>query len=792
MGGVIQPASNYSINTDSKELTFTIPDILTNTNVDIDIVQIFNPALPFDYISTIRTWNFTPNVPTTTFNLTGTPTLSASSDYYMVTLDGVVQTPNSYTVDIENQSISFSQAVQPEITLNVLFLPKLVSPVTWYETFSHSTSVFPLTSNPNYIQDPNSDFLVSIGGVYQPALTYTLDFSNQNLIFDSLIPANVPVTVTQVRVQHSIEVPTALTPAYVSLDKDYNAWVTLFNSVSVLKFDKDLNFLFSATPGLVEYHDLDEFESDYLLKPPVVETDMNNNCWVTYAHPLCSTLVHYSSSGRVLQTIQLPQYSTPISLAINAQNNIWVASSYNVLSANGDIRLYSSQTYNLLDTVPDITRPGYLSLDRNNNLWFTHSIRGLGHYNISTKDIYLWKTDSVGEIHIELIKGPNLPIDLHDLPRYFDDDMPEDAKINIYQEDEDFGGLAIDVYNRLWVIDSFNNNAWVFSDASPEFRNERLFKIKPNNTLGYYINLNTGSTYTESKEYNYRSAQAAGDWTGNRWYQKYANPQSTLNIQITGESGLFRVEEFVNKHQIKRVNESFNASQYLKSLALPEILSNNTILFDSFLAAAAGTSYLSANEDPGQVIYERIANYVNNHADIDTCNIDQLLSMAENVAVPASDYAAAYPTDIRNMLDIGSITRSRLWGIKDDVPLLIQSIGPQYNTLTDTITAGSKIILKSKFDSSYSLLSVPPLENGQLIYTIDKFFGYGLIEPITVNYLFYRFVPTYSGNYLENIIDWKSPYTTQSITASTLEEWYGDGQALETAFRYLLTKNLFL
>jgi hypothetical protein len=86
---------------------------------------------------------------------------------------------------------------------------------------------------------------------------------------------------------------------------------------------------------------------------------------------------------------------------------------------------------------------------------------------------------------------------------------------------------------------------------------------------------------------------------------------------------------------------------------------------------------------------------------------------------------------------------------------------------------------------------VPPLSTGETIYSVSEFRGFNLIEPITVNYIFYRFIPTYTGKNIENLIDWDSKYTTQTRTASTLEEWYGQGGALETAFRYLLTKNLF-
>lgn len=790
VGGVIQPPDSYYVNSDTKELIFTTQSITLSTNVDV--VQIFSPALPAEYISSITSWITLSSSAATTFSLTGTPSLSASSNYYIVSLDGILQTPSSYTINNIDNTITFAEPVQPNITVQVLYIPSLTTPAVWTNTFTTPTSVINLATNPDYLSNIDTEFLVNIGGVYQSTLSYTHDTLNQCLIFETPIPKNVPITITQINVPTKINIPTALTPAYVSIDKDYNFWVTLFNSVSVLKFDKDFNLLFGVTPGLVQYNDFNEFDGDFLIKPPVVEADMNNNCWVTYAHPLCSTLVHYSSSGNILNVINLPEYSVPVSLSINAQNNIWVGNTFNVLSAEGNIQLYDSTTYSLVEAVTGVPRPGYLAVDRNNNLWFTYSVRGIGHYNTITKDIYLWKTESIGEIHIEMIKGPSLPIDINELPAYLEDDYQLPPEDNPYREDEDFGGLAIDVYNRLWIIDSYNNNAWVFSSASPDFPNERLFKIIPNNTVGYYVNLKTGSTLLkEDNFYHYRSAQAAGDWTGNRWYQKYAKPLS-ISGSISGVSTSFEVTEFTNKHQIKRVNESFNAAEFYKSLALPEILYSNTILFDKFFPATVGTGFLSANEDPGQVTYERIANFVQNHSDVETCNIDQLLSLAEETAVPASDYAAIYPTDIRNMLDIGSVTRAKLWGIKDEVPILTQSIGTQYNTLTDNLTAGTKIILKSKFDSSLSLLAVPPLTSGELIYPVEQFGGYGLLEPITVNYFFYRFEPAYTGNYVENIIDWKSPYTTQSVTASTLEEWYGDEGSLETAFRYLLTKNLFL
>jgi hypothetical protein len=144
------------------------------------------------------------------------------------------------------------------------------------------------------------------------------------------------------------------------------------------------------------------------------------------------------------------------------------------------------------------------------------------------------------------------------------------------------------------------------------------------------------------------------------------------------------------------------------------------------------------------------------------------------------------------MLDIASVPRAKLWGIKDETPLLPQSVGEEYDIFTATVTAGDKIILKNKFDSTLSLINVP-LSGGVVpVYPLSSFEGYGFVQPVTTNYLFYKLDPIYSGKYIENLIDWNSQYTTQSPTASTLEEWYGENGAIESAFRYLLTKNLFL
>lgn len=817
LGGVIQPISHYYISQLQGFSLYTqmLDGILPPGNLKLDVIQLFSPLLPSKYIDSISYWITSSTIPTTTFTLTGSPSLSADSGYYIVSVNGVLQSPDSYTVSDTDKTIAFPTAVPSNAVVNIVYLPEINPPATWTQTFTYPTTSFSLTGALNYKPDNKSSFIVNVGGVLQAPVNYNIDIINQRLTFNTPLPSNTPVSVTQLSVPDVINSPAAYTPSYVSLDKDYNIWVSLFNSVSVLKLDKDFNLMFSVAPtGIgwnyrhlakapdnIDYQSslfgypwrnlepnaltLDYHTDEFFLKPPVVETDRDNNCWVTYAHPLCCLLVKYSSTGQPLTQIPLSQYSTPVNIAVNSENNVWVSnthnSTYTYTTLSGSLELYDSNTSALLDRVTGISRPGHIALDRNNNVWFTHSTRRIGYYNTSTSALSTWTLNLTGGFSLFTIPSATQLSGLK---------MFDEVK---NQQDDEIGGLAVDVFNRVWILDNLQNYAWVIS-ATPNFDLApiRYFKIRPDVNLGYYVDINSSETYTESGDFYYRSAQATGDWTGNKWYQKYVNSQLLSSVSISGISVPFTVSEFVNVNQIRRVNDSFNSAEYLKSLALPENLNSNTTLFDKFFAASVGTGYLSANQDLGQTVYERIANFVSNHSDIDTCNIDQLLSLAEQTSTPASDYSAVYPTDILNMLDVASVPRAKLWGMKDEIPLLPQSVGEKYDVFTATVTAGDKIILKNKFDSTLSLINVPLSGGSVPIYPLSSFEGYGFVQPVTTNYLFYKFDPVYSGKYIENLIDWNSQYTTQSPTASTLEEWYGENGAIESAFRYLLTKNLFL
>jgi hypothetical protein len=565
-----------------------------------------------------------------------------------------------------------------------------------------------------------------------------------------------------------------ITPTNISIDEEYNIWVSLYDSLSVIKLDENFNTLFVTLPTGVNtnFFDVPPNRDEYVLSPTLIETDKNNNCWVTYSHPLCSIIVQYDSLGTPIKQIYSGEYSMPMDIAVNEDNNVWISCfhgmSYTNTALSGSLILIDGTTGTLLSALTGMSRPGYMALDKEDNLWFTYSLRRFAFLNTKTNTISSWEIDLNQNI---------IPKTLNSVDFVFENSL-----------DEDFGGIGVDNFNRLWVIDRLKNEALVLS-ATPNFTEypDFFIKIRPNVTLGYYSD-NNGITYTSGGDYYFKSAQAVGDWTGNKWYKKYGQPKSNFII-LSGESSNFEILSLEPPNNIRKINESFNTAKYYKDLALPENFKNNTVLFDNFFGAVVGNANLSATQDLGQTVYEKIANFTINHSDIDTCNIEQIKSLASLVDVEANNFSIDFPFEVLRFLDISSIPKHKLWGIKDNTPLFPQSIGTKLNTFTDFVTAGTKIILRNKLDASLFLYTVPT-SGTNTIYPLSSLEGYGFVQPILNNYLFYNFNPIYSEKYIENIIDWDSEFTTLNPEISTSREWYGDGGVIEEFFRYLLIKGL--
>ena len=592
-------------------------------------------------------------------------------------------------------------------------------------------------------------------------------------VSDQLIITKLPLTAIptkQTLIYYDNEVN--LMPSYISLDRDSNFWVTLYNSVSVLKFSENFELLAAAVPERIDPTVI--IDEERLFKPPVVETDRVNDIWVTYSQTLCSAIFKYDSDGNHLTSINLPPSSLPVGIAITPQNYVWVTNTMHESVEYGSIQCYHTDG-TLIASVTGFGRPSYIALDRDANVWFTHGVRNIGFINTRNLATSSWMVSGTPT------GSTFIPLQIPD---------PEFIK-NAYN-DEEIGGLTVDGLNRVWIIDSLFNNVCVISASPVATANtsSRHVKIIPDSMLSYMPDIRTSFTL-KLRNKRFKSAQATGDWTGNRWLQKYGDVQ-----YFNGKSDYFSIYNFNDNFKVKKINEDFSVAEQYHSLALPEHLYNNTKLFEDFFGAVAGNAKTSNFEDIGEKVYERIANFSQNHADIETCSVEQLISLCNTVDLPVNEYAANYPADIKIALDLFSIPKERVRGDRDTVPVLTKSVGSILNTETDYITAGQNLFLQNKFSMLYTLVVVPE-QNGQTVYPLRDLDGTGFAQPIINNYVFYDYTPYYpiqedtgTSVFIENIIDWGNEQTTFSFNISSKDEWYSDNGFVEKYFNYLLSKNL--
>ena len=628
---------------------------------------------------------------------------------------------------------------------------------------------------------------------------YATDADQNSLVmYDSF---NVALTTIQLSSIFNSEI---LAPAHLSIDRKFNIWVSLFDDHRLAKFDYKLKYLLSAAPTIVT-------GTKTLASPPVVETDRKNRVWACWSHPVSSLLVKFDQYGNELyKASPFPGNSEPVSIAIDPQNWVWVA-----CKQLDSIRRYTSEG-SLDRNVPLFIRPSYISLDRRAKVWVAHGYNLCSKYDPKTHSLSTWKFHTYYDENTTTLK-----ISSEQITDYQNEDWEKG-----YKEDEIWGGLSTDVYNRVWIIDSVNNVFGVFNTDDPftivtvlatptvPLRNR---VILPKTTYQSEVSAMSDMFPIAG---NIRSAQAGGDWTGNRWYQKYAGVYVTLPVY--GQSAPFKLYDLDSSFEIPKINETFDCAAYFKDLALPEVLSNNTKLFDEFFAAVVGDSNPS-KESAGRVVYERIANFINNHGDFETAEIDQLKSIAESMAVDVKTFGDEFPVAINRLLSLFSVPKQRLRGI----PALNTDVEENTGRLLVDTTLGTETLFTTMLTANrYYLLKDKKYNESQLIYVTNLLSGANTInsnlnipsEGLSVfpayyldvpglrgssdvisvnshafydNYYLYEYFPENSKGYTDNLIDWDSEFNTVSYTLSTNEEWYGDGGLVETMFNKLLTKQLF-
>jgi predicted Zn-ribbon and HTH transcriptional regulator len=615
-----------------------------------------------------------------------------------------------------------------------------------------------------------------------------------------------------------------ISPTNISLDGEKNIWVTMHDTLSVLKLDPIGNFLFAVAPThikesvpttvydwFIQNSYYPETLNNYdhrLIEPTGIETDKDNNVWVTYSNYLSGFVMKYSSTGNLLYSINSPVCSCPQELISDKDGNVWICNNGNIWGAFGSIQKRSSNGV-LLSTFNGIKSPNYLTLDTEQNLWFSYGYNKIGFINningnTSTYTISGSKLCSYSQLYKDYPKS-NLPFSKYpsQVPWFNETQNVDETSIE---------GIGCDTKNLLYVINSIENSVYVFDTITRKTIDS--FNINPQGFLFYS---NGEVQPTKMKLYDWsKSLQASGDWTGYRWLNKYGKKylpfytDSSTNFKIYGESEKLN---FYDRSVFTafKINEDFNLAEQIKNTAKMEVFEKCDFLFDSFLGNIFGKKPFY-QDDLAVTAFEKIANFVSNNSDPDTCEIPQLYNMSNMLNSKSEDLQLNYPPTIKRVMNLASIDLSKILGTNCNCGYVFErhndcaktemcpyckkekksNRGDVLSTTSYQVTAGTPVVMKNKGLNNYRLVPTGKINN-QVNYTLNVLSSsLGLLKDWSNFYEYYEYIPNWNGGIIENIIDWNSDQTTINRNLSTNEEWYKNEGLLDIFFNYEIYKGLGL
>jgi hypothetical protein len=613
-----------------------------------------------------------------------------------------------------------------------------------------------------------------------------------------------------------------VSPASISLDSQQNIWVTLYDSVSCLKLDKNGKLLKVISPldtlaynisgsGIdffnlfLENSDGYQTEEEYdsnLIEPTGIDIDIYDNAWVSYSNMLSGFVIKYNKDGVLLKTISYPLYSSPKDLKCDSEGNIWIAGDQfklthelvpptSSLYISGFLEKRNS-IGKLLSSFGPFNGINHLTLDSNENPWFTYSYHWIGNIDNKTGIFRKLKMISDG----------------------YSDNVPEWVDPNYIVEETSLEGIGSDLHNNIFVINSIENKILIID--SNKFVIKDYFNLNPKGFR--YFNDKFEEKGLTKMEFNFwsKSAQAQGDWTGLRWIKKYGKQKlpfmfnSSNNLYLSGivDNLNFYTE---NPHEFFKNNENYDLVDNMKSISFQPILKNSNFLYDNFLASIFG-KYPFNHDDLSIHSYEKVSNFVQNQSDPDACNIDYLYDLSTAVDINSDDFKLSFPLGIKKLMDNLSINQSKLWGGVLDDKFNFKNIndydnynkGNQIKSEQYTITAGIPVILKEKSLNKYQLIETGYYYNANtpILSSISVGFSTyplsGLCEILNLGkdwnsyYEFYEFLPSKNTIYIDGIIDWNNPQTVLNRNLSSYEDWIKDEGIMDTLFSYELYKGLGL
>ena len=589
---------------------------------------------------------------------------------------------------------------------------------------------------------------------------------------------------------------TSAGPAAIAVDGSNNAWIALYTASSALKINESgsvqalackSNLALNTTyPNNVYTQTL---TAGNLVAPLHLDTDRQNNVWVSHYNPRYNYVIKYDSTGAYTTSIKLSADIIPDKIIADKFDNIWVIG-YNLhstvgipiydtfttftgeaivtfagnqlysilplnsdapLSASGDYIFKLSSTATVLASAQGLQRPTSITYDLSGHIWVTHGT------NILTK------VDRNSLVYTNYYIGS----------AYTD------------KNTQALFALTCNTYNKLSVYNSADNSLYILDAQTPA----------------------QSAQYPLAMNY---ITDTGDDFNGYRWITKYAVVSSNTRT-VTGLSNAFTINPDSGVYHITKQNENFDMAAYFNTLKLPEYLVDKTVMFSDFLGSIFG-AVSSQPYELGKTLYERIANFGDNTSNVDTATVEALISLSEQTGTDLSNVVYEYPPQLRRIVDILSIKHSKLYGsankfnesFSSQSGLTPYNLGASINTTTGTFSLSETLVILEKFSNQYKTIKMPALSTypGSYQLALSAYtpnWGLPLVLPdglsgsdIGLYYLFYRYKDAPLNNIMDSVINWSDPSVTLSPNNSSYSAWsYQDG-IMDNIINYEMAKGLRL
>jgi hypothetical protein len=510
-----------------------------------------------------------------------------------------------------------------------------------------------------------------------------------------------------------------LSPAQIQLDQGGNYLITLHDAAKlVYKTENNLQIvdLYSQT--------YDDSNGTFIYTPAALDIlSDNETLYIAYTSELSSFVEKYTITRGVdtisLASIHLEDLSSEITVDMisNRDGDKLYILCVDYTSLNGSIKTYNTSTNSLISSHNVGYNPQYITIDDNQNVWTISQTSS----NNTTAILYkLLTTDSIETYNPNSLYGTTF--------------------LNI-------GGIAGDSSGNIWIINSNDDTIYIINTET--------------------MSLVSDISIIEDQSITTNNYAAYGDWNGFRWYNKFGYGGSVLTYGLTGQSEPFVIYP-KDKFNLQKINEDFNMTETIKSYRTTEAMLNYDNLFDNFLGSIYGNN-LDDGTYIGKNIYEKIANFVLNHGDIETCSIDALESFCEETGIEF-DGRLNFPRDIKRIVDLFSIKFKKLWGDNYKTGIIENYKGDLLNTTSYVVSADPqvKFIAREKFNDDYTFIT-PLIVDGLSSYplsTYEQKWGWGLAVPenqyIGNYYEFYELLPIEDQRF-KQIIDWDNELNDEEL-----------------------------